>query len=256
MDALDRNDGVDFFDFLYETWKAKWIILVVLVISAGIGTGWMMRIDKLSEAEEGRQIAFTLQLRNDPLMRDASALLVDFVGRVDQAQKLGLVFAGVATPGNADIDSIRERNSLTYEVSFVAGMNNGYILLMAKDGSSALYEQAYQALQAAAKEQAADAAKIAQGSLDVVNSATRFSNVPQLLADDHIMASVQFLATPQVQNGSFRFLALRNLETKNYEMAASASGVKKMLMAMLAGVALCVFIVMFRITLQRQATKV
>jgi hypothetical protein len=268
METQEQNSGVDFFDFLYEIWRAKWIVLPIIVFFAAAGAIWAMKSSQVSENETvpqlHAQIPFSLVWGNDPLTRGGSTLLADFISRVDREGKLGLVFAGVASASKSDnevVNLIRSQNSRTFDVNYMDDLRYGFINVTIKDGDRSVYEQVYNALRVAAKEQADDTAEIARGALDMfTNASSRFPSVQQLTIDGSIVSAMLFLATPEVRNGSFRFFTFGNLALKEdvladdvlAESAAGGSGLKKMLVALMAGSALSLLVVMFRIALQRK----
>lgn len=269
MNETIEPQGIDFFDFLYEVWRAKWIIAAIIVVMTGLGTATFTMYSKntnnlLKDGPTiGARAAFQLIVGNDPLERNAAALAVDLATRTDKDGKIGLRFAGIVSVDTKTTTALVDTQGSSFEILFRDGMNLGFVNFAIEGGTKADYEAAYTALVKANEEQAVEARQIAQGTVEALNAAGgKLVSAEQVALADRLVASVQFLATPSVQDNSFRFFALRPLEILEANPQAAMDQpvgrrnlFKGAMAGLLVGLCLSAVLVMFRIALQRKSAS-
>ncbi|MBB4064221.1 hypothetical protein [Gellertiella hungarica] len=219
MNDVEQNDGIDFFDFLYEVWSIKWTAVGALLVLTVAGALWPFvgraGVPELVAVEEpltGR-VPFILKVLDDPVQRTAGALVLDLAARVDPEGKLGLRYAGYVTDDGKTPLAPLTNEARTFQFIFDGSANSGVIRIAIPSGTANDLKAASDAISAAATEQAKDAAEIAEGTTDLLKTTVGYTaNPEQPVLANRLVASVQFLANPKVKAGSFRFFQTQRVE--------------------------------------------
>jgi hypothetical protein len=263
MNDVRTPEGIDFFDFLYEVWQAKWMFLLIVFVSTALAAAPALLNRNTEEYRTVEttisRVGFILKQNNDPLGRTAGMLLGEFLGLVDADSALDLAYAGQMTTDNSDYDRITGSTDRSYAVKLVGLNGVGYFILNLKDGNAELYQSIYDEFARAAEQQFISAKMIAEGTLERIESLEQGSStILRSAIPDAAVASVQFLATPAVQDGSFRFIDLRPLEIEKTESSIAVAGgrspTKMILLGAISGFILACIAIMFRIAIQRKKT--
>jgi hypothetical protein len=85
MQSDTDGTGIDFFDFLSEAWRVKWVIAAIIIVAMAIGILAAMGTVRDERGPAARQtlvVPFYLDAASDPLQRKPDELLLDVVTRV------------------------------------------------------------------------------------------------------------------------------------------------------------------------------
>lgn len=263
MNEPSPQQGIDFFDFLFAIWRFKWMFVAIVAVCTLAAVGLSMARHKEEAPREvtgtTARFAFVMRTGNDPLLRGGGALLADLVHFVDRDGVLDLDFAGQVSADNIQLAKITEEAKRSYSISFTGGQNVGWIDLSIKDGQEALYKTIYAEFQRAADQQFREAAAAAKASVQALAPATSAqANAPGAIValSDRIAASIQFLGTPEVMDGSWRFFQFKPLILKTTVSRLSVeatSSIKQIVLGALIGFVLACVAIMFRIAIQRHS---
>lgn len=263
MNEPSPQQGIDFFDFLFAIWRFKWMFVAIVAVCTLAAVGLSMARHKEEAPREvtGTTARFAVVMRtgNDPLLRGGSALLADLVHFVDKDNALDLEFAGLVSADNIQFAKITAEAKRSYSIEFTGGQNVGWVDLNIKDGDDSAYKAIHAEFQRAAEQQFKEAVATARASVQAIvpsaNAQTGGSGSVVALSD-RIAASIQFLGTPEVMDGSWRFFQFKPLILKTSVSRLSVeatSFVKQSVLGALIGFVLACVAIMFRIAIQRHS---
>jgi len=211
--------GINFFDFINEVWRTKWVFLAILIgvaVPAYFGLTFVGKNDQrkkeLTETEQIRppvyygHFVFSLNLGADPFGRLAPPLIADLKSKLAKIDKFGLVNEEDIFTG----DSIPKYRFLIRDTRPYGGR----VYLKLSDGSLELAEQIRDEFIEAAKVQF-EATK-SQTNADLEKLREIIANAPTLKSDLIVQKtydSIHFLTDQKVQDGSFRFFEFSPVAT-------------------------------------------
>lgn len=252
----DTNEaGIDFFDFLYEVWVARWPFLGIVAVFLLLGVlsllpQWLKAPVSAPPPAARSQIAFSVNSLDDPLRRDPAKIVADFLGRVSADSELGLSSAENATVGLPSSDR-------TYRLTYSPASNNGVIAIAAPGAEPGYFERVYTAFQRLCAQQGADLKARQEKNLAVIDNIIRAgrSELAGRLADREFLAR-RYLEMPEVQAGTFCLLNFRTQEVSTVPVPGPGGGVtKRIVLSGLVGGVVAVFFVMFRIGIRRKRAR-
>lgn len=258
MDDMNPQDSIDFFDFLYEIWQAKWMFLLIVIgCTALAATGSLLRNNSASQSIEQTTAQFGLSLRyfNDPYQRDANLLMGDLVALLDPDGTLGLHYTDPANPG-IHVEPVQGEDR-RFEFRYIGRIGVGYILLDFQDQEKSSYQNVYEEFLRASEQQFIQAKEFAEGILE---SYKGFGNGTEdaihKAVENQVSRAVRFLETPSVKNGTFRFFDFRPLEIRttktNIGTTSSRTLLKTVVLGIIIGFMLACTVIMFRIAINRK----
>lgn len=263
MEGRTTSDGIDFFDFLYEIWQAKWLFVLIVAICTGLALipalfrngGPQVETVETTTAQFG----FTLRMYGDPLQRNAGLLLTDFLGLTDPDGDLGLQYAGQISEDFAEYNEIVAKFDRSYGFRFIAGNNVGLVVLKLKDGDEALYQTVYAEFIRASEQQFVQTKAFAER---IVQSYRKWeedrANLPYMSMPHQIMMALQFLEISSVQDGTFRFFDFKPLDLRTTQTSivtnTTRSPIRMVVLGGIVGFILACVAIMFRIAIKRKNT--
>lgn len=264
MDDTRAPEGIDLFDFLYEIWRAKWLFALIVIGCTALAAvpALLPRHQPAVVASEETvaQFGVTIRYFNDPFKRNTGLLMPDFVGLVDPDGKLGLQYAGlIAKETLAEYGDIVKKYDRTYAFQTINQNNSGWVILKLKDGDEALYRSVHEEFLRAAERQFLQAKAFAEGTVESYKALAGHQPAISYVPEPVVLA-LQFLETPAVQDGTFRFFSFRPLEIKTTAVgiatSTSSGSTKMILLGAIVGFILACVAVMFRIAIQRKMSQI
>lgn len=257
MDDMKTQEGIDFFDFLYEIWQAKWLFLLIVLICTGIAAaGALLRNNYTTfKSVEQTTAQFRLNLRHfsDPYQRNAGLLMGDLVGLLDPDGTFGLQYTD---PGNpADYVEPVHGEIRRFEFRYVGQIGVGYIVLNFQDQDETKYQSIHGEFLRAAEQQFRQAKEFAEGIVDGYKRMEQYSReAAYQQIPDQVVLALGFLETPSVKDGTFRFFDFKPLEVRttetNIATSSSQSLLKNVLLGIIIGFILACVTMMFRIAIK------
>lgn len=255
MEAKSEGTGIDLFDFLYEVWVARWpfigiVVGFVLLGVLSLAPQWLRTPVSARAPAAQSQIAFSVNVLDDPLRRDPARIIADFFGRVSADGELGLSNAEGSSMGLPPSDR-------TYRVSYSAVSDSGVIAIAAPGAEPGYFERVYSTFQRLCAQQGADLKARQERTLTVVDNILRTGRFQLAggLADREFLAR-SYLEMPAVQAGTFCLLNFRMQGARTLPAPSPSSGLtKRIVLSGLVGGMVAVFFVMFRIGIQRKKAK-
>lgn len=259
--------GINFFDFVNEIWRTKWLFLAVLIGIAGpayLGLTFVGKSDShkndLIETEQIQPalyqgyFVFMINLGGDPFGRVTEPLVIDLRSKFARIDRFGLVndedyFTGDPIP--------KYRFSIRMTRPYA-----GRVYLSLYGGSRELAEQIRDEFIEAAKVQF-EATK-SQANADLTKLKEMAANAPTLKADlmaQKIYDSIHFLTDQKVQDGSFRFFEFSSVETylppppKSTPPNTIASPKKNIIVALMLGFVFASVTTIVRMTVRERQNR-
>lgn len=261
MDEMKTPDGIDFFDFLYEIWCAKWTFVLTIVLCTGLAAAPALLSNNkpLVQTTENTtaQFGFTLRYYNDSLQRNAGLLLGDMIGLIDRDGRLGLHYVGQLELDSAKFRNIVQSYDNSYAFHFIGQNGVGLVGISLKDGDEATYRSVHAEFLRAAEQQFEDAKAFAEGTIASYSKWEQDrTGIPLQSIPEAVMVALQFHETPAVRDGTFRFFDFKPLEFKTTEstvvLTNSRSILKSIILGAIVGFILACVMIMFRIAINRK----
>lgn len=260
MQQTDREDRIDFFDFLYELWRDKWVALgtmiIVVAVMTGVsvlrGQGFLAKVSPPENMQLTARIPVSVIDYSDPYGRQPVQILADLVNRLASNSDLNLQYLGRA-PNTSPLSANALNAPRGFSFFFWEDANVGYIILNFADGDRAIYRQAYEAFQAASLEQFEEARQAAQG---VVDEMSELVSEGQGDVSRELAMAVRFLATPSIKDGSFRFMNFGPMEllqdTNESAPVGGGPSSRTLVLGSIVGFIVACIVVMFRIAIRQR----
>lgn len=258
MSREDRQTepGIDFFEFLYELWRAKWLFLGMVALCALVAALSILprlltpaKTAVVSAAQA--RIEFKVDVEADPLQRDAGSLIGNFLAHLTADKALGLSNAETANVGIPVTDR-------TYRVSYSPSAGAGVLTVTAADAEPGYFESVLAAMQKACAEQVTELKDDQTSDLQLIGQIMRdeYSGSSDSFAK-RIFQARKFLARPDVQAGTFCLVTPVRLTNIGTLVEPIKRGVaRRLILAILVGCIAGILAVMFRIAINRKARAV
>lgn len=260
MNKSKPSQEIDFFDFLYEIWRTKWMFLAIVLICTGAPIVWGMLRGNVTSAEPETytatlEIPVVMNPGYDPLSRSDFALMLGLTSFVDQDQAIGLVFDGIFAKNEAKSAALIAQNARSYVVHLDEGDGVGTIKLSLSDASDALHKQIHDEFLRASKSLFEETKAMTEGAVTAFNSA----NIPEIFGTSSVLGkSLLFSKAPSVQDGSFRFIKIQPLQVTQDKVGTGSitpqSKTKSIVLGAVIGFVLACVMIMFRIAIRRKTS--
>jgi hypothetical protein len=258
MAQLPRAEpGIDFFDFLYEIWRAKWLFLAVALIVGLLTMAPALLAGRAAPPAEPAQfrafaIGFSLNIANDPVQRKPAEIIADLVSR---AMDDGLPQIINIAPGSQPAEPVP-----AYWADHSSATNRGEIRVLVPAGQEDVFNQFHTALVAAAEEQVSDVrAQLERDAETVRTIVSQYGVGDTDYLTRQLFIALRFPTLPGVRTGEFRFVELgeaERVEMIEQPAAAPGRGLRRaFIIALLAGGIAGTFAVMVRIAIERKRER-
>lgn len=253
--ARAQESGIDLFDFIYEVWRGKWIVLAIVAVAliAGVASIGPRLIsgEPVAAPIETAKVQFRLgDLNNDPAQRQSPQIISDFLTRLTEDGTLNL--------SNSESASIGiPLTPYTYRVGYSPGANIGVLTVTAPGAPRDYFTRLYAAMQKAAEGQLTDLTRQLSSDLETIRQIkqTTYTGDSDVLARN-IYIATRFLGFPSVRDGSWRLVRLEAMETSSVAGASGGGGYsRRLLISLLAGLATAAVVIMFRIAIERRRLR-
>lgn len=247
--AQNQEGGIDFFDFLYEIWRAKWLFISIVVVALLLGAASliprMMAGQPVSAPRDKAKVQFRLDLRADPYLRSEKVIIADYLTRLTSKQELML-----SNEETASLGVTLTQN--TYRIGFSPGANIGAVIINAAGAPEGYFAQLHSAMEDAAREQLEDTKRSLTADLAAIQSIRQnVSNGDSEALSGRVFKATRFLSEPDVQDGTMRFVWLEPLQVSADATVVTSGVTARLLIAGIAGCIIAVLAVMFRIGIAR-----
>lgn len=243
------DDGIDFFDFLYELWRAKWLFISIVVVAVLLGAASliprMMAGEPVAPPRDKAKVQFRLDLRADPYLRSGNAIIADYLTRLTSKRELMLSSEEAASLG---IPLTRN----TYRIGFSPGANIGVMTVSAAGAPEGYFAELHSAMEDVAREQLEDTKRSLAADLAAIQSIRQnvYDGDSETLSR-RVFDATRFLSDPDVQDGTRRFIWLEPPEVFGDATVVASGVTARLLIAGMAGCIIAVLAVMFRIGIER-----
>lgn len=277
MSAIEKDRGVDLFDFIYEIWRAKWLFLGVVFLTIGVGFAISLLLNQRTETERvGVAIDFRLH-GPDPLNRDRNALLDDLVRGVDKKFRFFLS-SQLESIGETERDStillskrrtyIDSTRNITITAAF-GHENAGRLFIFAEKEEASLVHEIGNQLERSSQEQVVDTKRIVEREMASIRSAAKemqqYIPLDASVIDDgdwrswvvkRIIQADMFLWDPAVMSGDFRLVKLLDrppgaAEEYSRTSNSDSASIRELVVLALLGGTIGVVAIMFRVAIRR-----
>lgn len=248
--------GIDLFDFLYEIWVSRWAVLAILVLFLLLGalssmSFWRGAPDVVASVSGQSRVAFSIDAVDDPMRRSVSAILADFLSRVEADGDLDLSSTDNVAAGIA-------RTERTYKVTYSPATNAGAMTITLPTADAGAFGKIDATLRRLCAQQGSDVKARQEKSLAVIDDMRKAgqAEAADRLASREFLART-YLALPEVQAGTFCLVKFgQMMPVQAVPGSGHGSGMtKRIVLAGLVGGVVAVFFVMFRIGIRRRKAK-
>lgn len=256
MGEARTPEGIDFFEFLFEVWQAKWLFLGVIIVSVALAGLYGRMAEIGTEAVEittpvEKQFTAVFPVRINPVFepfrRSAGELWIDLKSRLGKVDGKEII-------DESELAENIVRPDYTYATKLFT--HSGFIYLSLENGSLILAEQIMDAFNVAAESQFKQTLSQVSAGINSING--MIGNVApiseEILIKEYIHRT-NFLDLPEVIDGSHRFFIFGPVyETQQTEITApvrKTAILKLLTLGAIIGFVLACIVIMFRIALRR-----
>lgn len=264
MDDKLTPEGIDFFEFLNEVWKAKWIFISIILITTSLFGSYAAINEQRESASSNTDeqvpeifnAAFTFIIDPvfEPYGRSSAELWAQFESLLPQSSDFQIINDNLIPSRNTLPDIIYTGNFSTY---------NGIVNLQIKNGNLELAEDIRDSFNEAARIQLEKTVAQVRADLELL----RDMPLSELgLGNDTYFREYflysRFLNTPAVASGDHRFFVfypaveIAQERSPNPQGTSERSLVKMLVLGGLVGLFLACFVIVVRIGIYRNMSVV